>query len=85
MHMVNIGWKKKKKWGKMTKMIDISEKELTKRTALAKGEIKLKKKTILAIPRRRTIWMATACPTAGRLPILWPPSVGQMRILTATA
>ena len=47
--MVNIGWKKKKKWGKMTKMIDISEKELTKRTALAKGEIKLKKETILAI------------------------------------
>lgn len=33
----------------MTKMIDISAKELTTRTALARGEIILKKNTILAI------------------------------------
>jgi cyclic pyranopterin phosphate synthase len=44
-----LGGRRKRRGDKMTKMIDISAKELTKRTALAKGEIKLKKETILAI------------------------------------
>lgn len=35
----------------MTKMIDISTKEFSNRTAKAKGEIKLKKDTILAIKK----------------------------------
>jgi cyclic pyranopterin phosphate synthase len=53
--MVSTGWGRKAKgWKKMTRMVDIGNKEITMRTARARGKIRLKEDTISAIKEGKT-------------------------------